>query len=102
MRFFIDSVQGDTADPGAGRRHRGVRDRARRWRTAGQPDPTFTDSGTIAANNPAAGDPTGLQNVFGVTGTEMNTSCTMPPASQGVDGWVSKLPAGFGDGLHTV
>ena len=43
-----------------------------------------------------------MQNVFGVTGTEMNNSCTMPPSSQGADGWVTKLPAGFGDGLHTV
>ncbi|NUQ32256.1 MAG: coagulation factor 5/8 type-like protein, partial [Dermatophilaceae bacterium] len=58
--------------------------------------------GTITVNNPAAGDPTGLQNVFGVTGTEMNTACTFPPASQGVDGWVTKLPAGFSDGLHSV
>ena len=46
---------------------------------------------TIVAPNPAAGDPTGLQNVFGVTGTEMNTACTFPPASQGADGWVTKF-----------
>ena len=43
-----------------------------------------------------------MQNVFGVTGTEMNTACTFPPASQGVDGWVTKFPAGFSDGLHSV
>jgi hypothetical protein len=66
-------------------------------------DPTFTDSGTIVTGNPAAGDPTGAQNVFGVTATEFTNSCgTMPPASQGADAWISKLPAGFGDGTHTV
>ena len=66
------------------------------------PDAPFTDAGTVTAGNPAAGDPTGLQNVFGVTGTEMTTACTFPPASQGVDAWVTKLPAGFSDGLHSV
>lgn len=29
-------------------------------------------------------------------------SCTFPPASQDLDGHVSKLPEGFGDGQHTV
>ncbi|MHA3703398.1 M36 family metallopeptidase [Jatrophihabitans sp. YIM 134969] len=65
-------------------------------------DPPFTDTGTIAAPNPAAGDPTGLANVFGVTGTEFTSSCSAPPTSQGLDGWVTTLPAGFGDGRHTV
>jgi extracellular elastinolytic metalloproteinase len=65
-------------------------------------DPPFTDTGTIAVPNPAAGDPTGLANVFGVTGTEFTTTCTAPPTSQGVDGWVTTLPSGFGDGLHAV
>ena len=32
----------------------------------------------------------------------MNTACTFPPATQGADGWVSKFPAGFSDGLHSV
>ncbi len=30
------------------------------------------------------------------------TNCVFPPASQGVDGWVTKLPESFGDGLHQV
>jgi hypothetical protein len=42
---------------------------------------------------------TGLQNVFGVTGTEFTSTCAAPPASQGADGWVSALPKGFGDVL---
>lgn len=102
VRFFVDSVQGDTTTSaqvadiqvfGAG---------ATVANGSVTPDPTFTDSGTIVAPNPAAGDPTGLQNVFGVTGTEMNTACTFPPASQGADGWVTKFPLGFSDGLHSV
>jgi hypothetical protein len=102
VRFFIDSVQGDTTTQaqvadiqvfGAG---------AKVENGSVVTDPAFTDSGTIAVPNPAAGDPTGLQNVFGVTGTEMNTACKFPPASQGVDGWVTKFPSGFSDGLHSV
>lgn len=102
LRFFIDSVQGDTTTSaqvadievfGAG---------ATVANGSVTPDPAYTDSGTIVAPNPAAGDPTGLQNVFGVTGTEMNTACTFPPASQGADGWVTKFPSGFSDGLHSV
>jgi extracellular elastinolytic metalloproteinase len=65
-------------------------------------DPPFTDSGTITVGNATAGDPTGLQNVSGVTGTELEQTCTAPPTSQGVDGWVSTLPKGFGDGTHAV
>lgn len=102
VRFFIDSVQGNTSTSaqvadievfGAG---------ATVANGSVTPDPAYTDSGTIVAPNPAAGDPTGLQNVFGVTGTEMNTACTFPPASQGADGWVTKFPLGFSDGLHSV
>ena len=102
IRFFIDSVQGDTTT------HAQVADiqvfgsGTKVANGSATPDPDFTDSGTITASNPAAGDPTGLQHVFGVTGTEMNTACTFPPASQGADGWVTKFPLGFSDGLHSV
>ena len=43
--------------------------------------------------------------MFGVTGNEFTSTCPDPyaaPASQGADGWVSTLPAGFGDGTHTI
>jgi extracellular elastinolytic metalloproteinase len=71
--------------------------------TAPPADPDFTDTGTIVTGNPAAGDPSGAANAFGVTGTDFTTNCgTMPPASQGADAWVTKLPGGFGDGTHTV
>lgn len=102
IRFFIDSVHGDTTT------HAQVADvqvfgsGTKVANGSATPDPDFTDSGTITASNPAAGDPTGLQNVFGVTGTEMNAACAFPPASQGVDGWVTKFPLGFSDGLHSV
>ena len=102
LRFFVDSVQGDTSNVAQVADVEVFGTGATVANGHVDHDPTFTDAGTIAVNNPAAGDPTGLQNVFGVTGTEMNNSCTMPPASQGADGWVTKLPSGFGDGLHTV
>jgi extracellular elastinolytic metalloproteinase len=43
--------------------------------------------------------------VIGATGTEFEQTCPDPyaaPASQGADGWVSPLPAGFGDGTHVI
>jgi hypothetical protein len=102
LRFFIDSVQGDTATNAQVADIEVFGSGATVGNGTVTPDPSFTDSGTITAPNPAAGDPTGLNNVFGVTGTELNTACTFPPASQGADGWVTKLPAGFSDGLHSV
>ncbi|MBK5217721.1 MAG: discoidin domain-containing protein, partial [Propionibacteriales bacterium] len=60
------------------------------------PDEPVTETFTIDAGNPT-GDVT-----QGVTGTELTASCVSPPASQGVDGWVSDVPEGFDDGVHTV
>jgi len=71
--------------------------------TAPPADPPFTESGTIAVGNPSTGEL--VETVIGATGTEFSTACPDPfaaPASQGADGWVTKLPAGFGDGTHTV
>jgi extracellular elastinolytic metalloproteinase len=102
VRFFVDSVQGDTTTAAQVAEVQVFGSGAVVENGSVTPDADFTDSGTVAAPNPAAGDPTGLQNVFGVTATEMNTVCTFPPASQGADAWVTKLPAGFSDGLHTV
>jgi extracellular elastinolytic metalloproteinase len=61
------------------------------------PDPPFTEEFTIAGSNP-----TGDNTDGGVTGLDFASSCTYPPASQGLDGWVTKLPEGFGDGAHKV
>ncbi|GAA2157297.1 hypothetical protein GCM10009845_00690 [Pedococcus bigeumensis] len=102
VRFFVDSVQGDTTTSAQVADIEVFGSGATVANGSVTPDPAYTDSGTIVAPNPAAGDPTGLQNVFGVTGTEMNTACTFPPASQGADGWVTKFPLGFSDGLHSV
>jgi Zn-dependent metalloprotease len=103
VRFFIDSVQGETQTRAEAAELQVFATAATSVTpTTGEPEPPFTDSGTIATGNPAAGDPTGLQNVFGVTGTEMTNTCTAPPASQGADGWVSTLPKGFGDGTHSI
>jgi hypothetical protein len=60
-------------------------------------DEPYTETFTILGSNPG-GDSTG----GGVVGTEFANSCTMPPASQGTDGWVSALPESFGDGAHKV
>ena len=102
VRFFIDSVQGDTADYAQVADIQVFGSGATVANGLVTPDPDYTDSGTITAPNPAAGDATGLSNVFGVTGTEMNTACTFPPATQGADAWVTKFPLGFSDGLHSV
>ncbi len=102
VRFYVDSVQGETVT------YAQVAE-LQVFGTAKGIDPVpppadqpFTDSGTIAVGNPSTGDVTGLQNVAGVTGNELEQTCTAPPASQGADGWVSTLPSGFGDGVHTV
>ena len=102
VRFFVDSVQGDTTTYAQVADIQVFGSGATVANGTVTPDPQFTDSGTVTAPNPAAGDPTGLQNVFGVTGTEMNTACSFPPATQGADGWVTKFPSGFSDGLHSV
>ncbi len=102
VRFFLDSVQGETvkyaqaAELQVFGAAKGIEP------VAPAPDAPFSDSGTLAVGNPSAGDPTGLQNVSGVTGNEFEQTCSAPPVSQGVDGWVSTLPSGFGDGVHTV
>jgi hypothetical protein len=102
VRFFVDSVQGNTTTQAQVADIEVFGSGATVANGTVTPDPDFTDSGTITAPNPAAGDPTGLQNVFGVTGSEMNTVCSFPPASQGADGWVTRFPLGFSDGLHSV
>jgi hypothetical protein len=102
LRFFIDSVQGDTTTYAQVAEIEAFGTGTRVENGTVTPDEPYTDSGTITTGNPAAGDPSGLANVFGVTGTELNTTCVFPPASQGVDAWATKLPAGFSDGLHSV
>jgi extracellular elastinolytic metalloproteinase len=57
-------------------------------------DKPVTDTFTIAAGNPA--------NVVspGVVGTELENTCTVPPASQDSDGHVTVLTGESGDGQH--
>src|SRR3954447_3522456 len=103
VRFFIDSAQGETSTRAMAAELQVFATNATTVTPAPPaPEQPFTDSGTIKTGNPAAGDPTGLQNVFGVTGTEFTSTCTAPPASQGADAWVSALPSGFGDGTHSI
>src|SRR3954447_26289209 len=103
VRFFIDSVQGETQTQAQAAELQVFATNATTVTPAPPaPEEPFTDTGTIAAGNPTAGDPTGLQNLFGATGTEFTSTCKAPPALQGADGWVSSLPKGFGDGTHSV
>jgi hypothetical protein len=57
-------------------------------------DAPRSETFTIAAGNPA--------NVVspGVVGTELESSCVVPPASQGSDGYVTVLQGEEGDGQH--
>jgi len=102
LRFFVDSVLGNTSKAAQVAEVQAFGSAGAITPTAPPADAPFTDSGTIATGNPAAGDPSGLANVFGVTGTEFTSTCTLPVGSQGADAWVTELPAGFGDGQHTV
>lgn len=61
------------------------------------PDPPYEDEGTIAFSTPGGDATSG-----GVTAVDFQSNCIFPPATQGSDGWVSKLPESFGDGLHQV
>ncbi|NUR07229.1 MAG: coagulation factor 5/8 type-like protein [Nocardioidaceae bacterium] len=58
------------------------------------PDKPVSESFTIAAGNP--------NNLVspGVVGTELENTCTVPPASQDSDGHVSTLKGEQGDGQH--
>ncbi|HEX6935232.1 MAG TPA: M36 family metallopeptidase [Actinomycetes bacterium] len=103
VRFFIDSVQGETVTYAQAAELQ-VFGAAKGISPVALPaDAPFTDSGTIAVGNPSTGEL--VETVIGVTGTEFANTCPDPfsaPASQGADGWISKLPAGFGDGTHIV
>jgi extracellular elastinolytic metalloproteinase len=61
------------------------------------PDPPHHDQGTISF-----GTPVGDATSGGVTAVDFQNSCVFPPGSQGSDGYVTKLPDTFGDGLHQV
>jgi extracellular elastinolytic metalloproteinase len=61
------------------------------------PDEPVTDQGTIAFGTPVGDNTDG-----GVTGLDFQNNCTMPPSSQGSDGWVTEVPDSFGDGVHAV
>jgi hypothetical protein len=60
-------------------------------------DDPYTETFTIAGGNPSSDTVGG-----GLVGIDFAATCQMPPASQGTDGWVSKLPDSFGDGAHKV
>jgi hypothetical protein len=76
IRFFSDTVTGLTPRPPP------------------PPDAPVTEQFTIAAGNPA--------NVVshGVVGTELENTCTVPPASQDSDGHASVVQGEGGDGQH--
>ena len=63
VRFFIDSVQGETTRAEAAELQVFATAATTVASATGEPEQPFTDSGTIATGDPPAGDPTGLQNV---------------------------------------
>jgi extracellular elastinolytic metalloproteinase len=79
LQVFADSVKGVTPVPPP------------------PPDEPVTDTGSIAFGTPVGDNTDG-----GVTAVDFQNNCTMPPASQGSDGWVTELPDAFGDGVHQV
>ena len=103
VRFFIDSVQGETMTYAQAAELQVFGAAGAISPTAPAADEPFDDSGTIVTGNPATGET--VERVVGVTGQEFSNTCPDPyaaPATQGVDGWISQLPAGFGDGTHTI
>ena len=103
VRFFIDSVQGETLSYAQAAELQVFGTATGISPVAPPADEPFTDSGTIAVGNPGTGET--VETVVGVTGTEFSNTCPDPyqaPVSQGADGWISTLPAGFGDGTHVV
>ena len=103
VRFFIDSVQGETMTYAQAAELQVFAPVRKVEPTPPPADEPFTDSGTIAAGNPATGEV--VERVIGATGTEFEQTCPdpfAPPVSQGADGWVNALPAGFGDGTHVM
>ncbi|WP_019812261.1 M36 family metallopeptidase [Saccharomonospora halophila] len=99
VRFWADSAQGETKD-----QVQAAEFQVFSGSSTGveplpptPPDEPVTDEGTIAAGNPSTGlTPTGA------TANAFISACTAPPPGQGADGWVTALPAGFGDGAHRV
>jgi len=102
LRFFVDSVNGNTSKAAQVAEVQAFGSAGAITPAPPAADQPFTDSGNITTGNPAAGNASGEANVFGVTGTEFSNTCALPVGSQGADAWISALPAGFGDGQHTV
>jgi extracellular elastinolytic metalloproteinase len=100
VRFLIDSVQGETLTYAQAAELQVFGDAVGASPTAPPAGPDFTDAGTtVPATPPLATRPMRPT----CSATDFTTNCaTMPPASQGAEAWITKLPAGFGDGTHTV
>ena len=61
--------------------------------------PGFLARGSIGVNNPG---PYNTGGAGGVTKTEFEEECAYSPRANGVDGWVTKVPAAVADENHTL
>lgn len=59
--------------------------------------PGFLGTGSLSGGNPAV-----FSAGFGVTRQEFEANCDFTPATQGVDGWVARIPSEFADGTTTL
>ncbi len=68
-----------------------------------KPDKPVTSHGSVAVGNPAQGSLLGLDPYRpGVTELSWAATCPGLPSANGVDAWMTKLPAGAGDGKHVA
>lgn len=103
LRLTIDSIQGETVTYAQAAELQAFGRAGAVEATAPLPNPTFVEEGLVATGNPSTGEI--AATVIGVTGTEFQQRCPSlyaPPLSQGVDGWITKVPSGYADGTHTI
>lgn len=58
--------------------------------------------GFIAQGSLGVGSRTNFAADTGITRQEWEADCDLTPETQGVDGWVFRLPDGYGDGQHEI
>ncbi|UYQ64713.1 M36 family metallopeptidase [Streptomyces peucetius] len=104
VRVFVDSIQGETKTYAVLSELQVFGNASGVEPLPFTPDEPVSESGTIQA-----GEPQGLWYLPGtepyrpgVTVASWQAACGTPPAAQGADAWITKLPTGWGDGLHVA
>ncbi|MER7517137.1 M36 family metallopeptidase [Streptomyces sp. NPDC126499] len=104
VRVFIDAIQGETKTYAVLAELEVFGSASGVEPMPSTPEQPVSESGTIQAGAP--------QGLWYLPGTEpyrpgatvasWQAACGTTPAAQGVDAWITKLPAGWGDGLHVA